>query len=82
MDGLSVSRFTHKLDTYFELVGLTDNVKRAQIAMMLLKDNTFTWYQTQDITAAHGQLRLYNAMMHYFKPADYTFKTRLAFSKW
>ena len=44
MDGVSVSRFVHQLDTYFDLVGLTDNVKRAQIAVTLLKDSAFTWY--------------------------------------
>ena len=44
MDGVSESRFTHQLDTCFELVGLTDNVKRAQIAVTLLKDSDFTWY--------------------------------------
>ena len=37
-----MSRFIHQLDTYFNLVGLTDNVKRAQIAVMLLKDSAFT----------------------------------------
>ena len=44
MDGVSVSRFVHKLDTYFELVGLNDNIKRAQIAVTLLKDSAFPWY--------------------------------------
>ena len=63
-------------------MGLTDNVKRAQIAVILLKDSDFTWYQTQGVTAAHGWLRLRNSMMHYFKPADYAFKTHLALSKW
>ena len=32
--------------------------------------------------AVHGWLRLHNAMMHYFKPADYAFKTQLALAKW
>ena len=63
-------------------MGLTDNVKRAQIAVTLLKDSAFTWYQTQGMTAAHGWLRLHNSIMHYFKPADYAFKTYLALSKW
>ena len=31
--------------------------------------------------AVHGWLRLHNAMMRYFKPADYAFKTRLALAK-
>ena len=81
MDRVSMIRFTHKLDTYFELVGLTDNVKKAQIAVTLLKDSAFTWYQTQGATATHGWLRLRNVMMHYFKPADYAFKIHLALSK-
>ena len=34
------------------------------------------------MTAAHGWLRLRNLMMRYFKPADYTFKARLALAKW
>ena len=34
------------------------------------------------MTAAHGWLRLRNLMMRYFKPTDYTFKTRLALAKW
>ena len=49
---------------------------------MLLKDSALTWYHTQGVTAAHGWLRLRNTMKQYFKPADYTFKTRLVFSKW
>ena len=44
MDGVSVSRFIHQLDTYFDLVGLTDNIKWTLIAVMLLKDSAFTWY--------------------------------------
>ena len=63
-------------------MGLTDNIKKAQIAVTLLKDSAFTWYQTQGVTAAHGWLRLHNSMMRYFKPADYAFKTRLTLSKW
>ena len=82
MDGVSVSRFTHYLDTYFELVRLTNNIRKAQMAVTLPKDGAFTWYQTQGVTSAHGWLRLHNAMMHYYKPADYTFKTCLALSKW
>ena len=50
--------------------------------MTLLKDSAFTYYQTQGVTAAHGWLRLRNAMMHYFKPANYAFKNSLALSKW
>ena len=61
---------------------LTDKVKRAQIAVTLLKDSAFTWYKIQGVTAAHGWLRLCNAMMCYFKPANYTFKTRLVLLKW
>ena len=63
-------------------MGLTDNVKRAQIAVTLFKDSDFTWYQTQGIMAVHGWLRLHNAMMRYFKPANYTFKTWFALAKW
>ena len=48
----------------------------------MLKDSDFTWYQTYGVTAAHGWLRLRNAMMRYFKPDDYAFETRLALSKW
>ena len=82
MDRVSVSRFVHYLNTYFELVGLTDNIKCAQIAVTLLKNSAFIWYQTQGIMAVHGWLRLRNAIMHYFKPADCTFKTQLALAKW
>ena len=79
---MSVSRFIHQLDTYFDLVGLNNNVKRALIAVTLLKDSAFTWYLTQGVTAAHGWLRLRNSMMRCFKPTDYAFKTRLALAKW
>ena len=48
----------------------------------MLKDSALTWYYTQGVTANHGWLQLHNAMMHYFKPANYAFKTRLALSKW
>ena len=44
MDGVSVSRFVHQLDTYFDLVGLTDNVRSVEIAVTLVKDSAFTWY--------------------------------------
>ena len=36
MDGTTVSRFIHQLDTYFDLVDLKDDSKRGQIAVTLL----------------------------------------------
>ena len=33
MDGTTVSRFVHQLDTYFDLVDLKDDSKRGQIAV-------------------------------------------------
>ena len=44
MDGTTVSRFVHQLDTYFELVDLKDDSKRGQIAVMLLESSAYTWY--------------------------------------
>ena len=44
MDGVSVSRFVHQLDTYFKLVDLNDDVKRGQIAATLLDGAAYTWY--------------------------------------
>ena len=44
MDGVSVSRFVHQLDTYFKLVDLNDDVKRGQIAVTLLDGAAYTWY--------------------------------------
>ena len=37
INGVSVSRFVHQLDTYFRIVELTDDVKMGQIAITLLE---------------------------------------------
>ena len=44
MDGTTVSRFVHQLDTYFDLVDLKDDSKRVQIAFTLLEGSAYTWY--------------------------------------
>ena len=47
MDGTTVNRFVHQLDTYVDLVDLKDYAKRGQIAITLLKNPTYTWYSVQ-----------------------------------
>ena len=42
MDGTTVSKFVHQLDTYFDLVDLKDDSKRGQIAVTLLKGPVYT----------------------------------------
>ena len=80
MDGTTVSRFVHQLDTYFDLVDLKDDSKRGQIAVTLLEGPAYTWYSVQgNIT---GWVRLKAALLGYFKPANYAYKTRQALSKW
>ena len=44
MDGTSVSKFVHQLDVYFDLVDLTDDLKRSQIAVGLLEGKAHTWF--------------------------------------
>ena len=80
MDGTTVSRFVHQLDTYFDLVDLKDDSKRGQIAVTLLEGPAHTWYSVQGNVT--GWTRLRTALLGYFKPADYTYKTRQALSKW
>ena len=45
MDGTSVSKFVHQMDVYFDLVDLTDDVKRGQIVVGLLEGQAHTLYQ-------------------------------------
>ena len=80
MDGTTVSRFFHQLDTYFDLVDLKDNSKRGQIAVALLEGSAYTWCSVQgNIT---GWVRLKAALLGYFKPVDYAYKTRQPLAKW
>ena len=76
MDGTTVSRFVHQLDTYFDLVDLKDDSKRGQIAVTLLEGPAYTWYSVQGNVT--GWVRLKAALLGYFKPADYAYKTRQA----
>ena len=80
MDGTTVSRFVHQLDTYFDLVDLKDDSKRGQIAVTLLEGPAYTWYSVQGNVP--GWVRLKAALLGYFKPADHAYKTRQALSKW
>ena len=80
MDGTTVSRFVHQLDTYFDLVDLKDDSKRGQIAVTLLEGPAYTWYSVQGNVT--GWARLKAALLGYFKPANYAYKTRQALSKW
>ena len=67
------------MDTYFDLVDLKDDSKRFQIAVTLLEVLAYTWYSVQgNIT---GWVRLKAALLGYFKPADYAYKTRQALAK-
>ena len=45
MDGTSVSKFVHQMDTYFDLVDLLDDKKRGKVAAGLLEGQAHTWYQ-------------------------------------
>ena len=61
MDGTTVSRTVHQLNTYFDLVDLKDDSKRGQIAVTLLEGSAYTWYSIQgNIT---GWVRLKSAVM-------------------
>ena len=80
IDGTTVSRFVHPLDTYFDLVDLKDDSKRGQIAVTLLEGPAYTWHSIQgNIT---GWVRLNAALLGYFKPADYAYKTKQSLAKW
>ena len=68
------------MDTYFNLVDLKDDSKRGQIAVTLLEGLAYTWYSVQGNVI--GQMRLKVALLGYFKPADYAYKTRQALAKW
>ena len=79
MDGTTVSRFVHQLDTYFDLVDLKDDSKRGQIAITSLEGSAYTWYSVQGNVTSW--VRLKAALLGYFKPADYVYKTRPALAK-
>ena len=79
MDGTTVSKFVHQLDIYFNLVDLKDDTKRVYIAVGLLEGQAHTWYQVQVKVLGWGNLKA--AFLGYFKPADYTFKTRQTFGE-
>ena len=68
------------MDTYFNLVDLKDDSKRGQIAVILLEGLAYTSYSIQDNVT--GWVRLKAALLGYFKPADYAYKTRQALAKW
>ena len=68
------------MDNYFNLVDLKDDSKRGQIAVTLLEGPGYTWYSIQGNVA--GWVRLKAALLGYFKPADYPYKTRQALAKW
>ena len=80
IDGTTVSRFVHQLDTYFDLVDLKDDSKQGQIAVTLLEGSVYTWYSVQGNVTGWGRLKA--ALLGYFKPANYTYKTRQALAKW
>ena len=44
IDGVSVSRFVHQLDNYIKIVGLTDDMKMGQIAIILLEGTAYNWF--------------------------------------
>ena len=44
MDGTSVVKFIHQMDTYFDLVDLQDDKKMMQVAVTRLEDTAWTWY--------------------------------------
>ena len=80
MDGTTVSRFVHQWDTYFDLMDLKDDSKRGQIAATLLKGSVYTWYSVQgNIT---GWVTLKAALLEYFNPVDYAYKTRQSLAQW
>ena len=68
------------MDTYFDLVDLKDASRRGQIAVTLLEGPVYTWYSVQGNVTSW--VRLKAALLGYFKPADYAYKTRQALSKW
>ena len=80
MDGTTISRFVHQLDSYFDLVDLKDDAKRGQIAVTLLEGPAYTWYSIQGNVT--GWVRLKAELLGYFKPADYVYKTHQSLAKW
>ena len=80
MDGTTVSRLVHQLDTYLDLVDLKDNSKRGQIAVTLLEGSAYTWYSVQrNVT---GWVRFKLALLGYYKPANYAYKMQQSLAKW
>ena len=80
MDGTTVSRFVHQLDTYFDQVDLEEDSKRGQITVTLLEGSAYTWYSIQGNVTSWVQLKA--VLLGYFKPADYAYKTRQSLAKW
>ena len=73
-------QFCSQPDVYFDLVELHDDSKRCKIAITLLEGSAYTWYTVQGILTSWHALK--SAMLAYFKPVDYTFKTRQDLLKW
>ena len=80
MDGTTVCRLVHQLDTYFDLVDLKDDDKRRQIAVTLLEGPAYTWYRFQGNVTSW--VRLKEAILGYFKPADNIYKMHQSLAKW
>ena len=68
------------MDTYLDLVDLKDDSKRGQIAITLLEGWAYTCYSVKGNVTSW--VRLKAALLGYFKPADYAYKTRQALLKW
>ena len=69
MDGTTVSRFVHQLDTYIDLVDLKDDSKRGQIAVTLLEESAYTWYSVQGNIVSW--VRLKAALLGYFNDVNW-----------
>ena len=63
-------------------MGITDNVKQAQLAVTCLTGAAYMWYVTQQFDPATTTWRTLKAqLLQYFKPPDYTHKTHVDLNK-
>ena len=63
-------------------MGITDNVKQAQLAVTCLTGAAYTWYVIQQFDSATTTWRTVKAqLLQYYKTPDYAHKARVDLNK-
>ena len=62
-------------------MGITENVKQAQLAVTCLTSAAYTWSVTQQFNPATTTWHTLKAQIQYFKPPDYAHKACVDLNK-